>query len=74
LDIRVVVVVNRLKAGRIIVIAGLLLLSACSDIYSFRPYDYKKDEYATVKKGKSPYSVGLRGKRLVFKKEFEVQH
>lgn len=57
------------------VLLCLLLTGACSEIYSFKPYDYKKGEYATMKKkDKSPYSFGLRGKRLVLKKEFEVQH
>lgn len=56
------------------VLLCLLLTGACSEIYSFKPYDYKKDECANVKKEKSQYSLGLRGKRLVLKKEFEVQH
>lgn len=57
-----------------IIAFGMLmpLLGGCSDMYSFKPYDYKKEEDATVKKGKSPYSIGLHGKRLFFKKEFEV--
>jgi hypothetical protein len=43
-------------------------------MYSFKPYDYKKGEIAAVKKQKSPYSLGLKGKRLVFKKELPVLH
>ena len=50
----------------------LLLLTACSSFYYFKPYDYKKDEYAAVKKQKSPYSLGLKGKRLVLKRELPV--
>jgi len=49
-----------------------VILCGCSNIYNFKPYDYKKGEDAAVKKQKSPYSLGLHGKRLVFKKELEI--
>ncbi len=62
------------KSRFVMTLLCVLFLGACRNMYSFKPYDYKKGEIAAVKKQKSPYSLGLKGKRLVFKKELPVLH
>jgi hypothetical protein len=40
--------------------------------FLFKPYDYQHSKDAEIKKKKSDYSVGIKGKKLYLRKTFSV--